>query len=205
MHDTNVKANILSKVLCTDVGLRLRSRFHCTCHWTTETWKMIARCGGKRSGVEMQPCCMCGVNTCDECRIHVVYHVFSESPGLDGHPWWAGYPVLIQHATAIYPPKRGDTSEWDLPSDQAMPLHDQGRVHSSLYDCTVGEPEPIDRLLDFNLGQGDIPQPAGTLFLAWQRRWYSTFVLRHNTASSWRVHHASKKFGENKFRIAPVR
>jgi hypothetical protein len=99
MDSVQVKANLLKKTLCPGLGLEARLANHCPCK--TRDWYLYAGCGGEGYDVDSKPCVECGVNTCDECRIHVVYQTFMEDPGLNARRWWAEYFSLF-HITSLY-------------------------------------------------------------------------------------------------------
>ncbi|KAF2129224.1 hypothetical protein P153DRAFT_15719 [Dothidotthia symphoricarpi CBS 119687] len=153
LGSTASQANLLTKTLCPGHGKRIRRRAHHPC--ATKGFKILTGCGGEGYNVESRPCVCCGINTCDECRIHVTYHVGIEDPGLDGHRWWAGYNLLYGEPVALYPPSstNGDDKDWHLPAAQMKSLHDQGRIHIPFHIPAVADPEPLDRILDINLGR----------------------------------------------------
>jgi hypothetical protein len=159
MHDANVKANLLTKTLCPGLGYAAREHFHCPC--TSKTFQSTIGCTRFGHDIESRPCAECGINTCDECRIHVFYNPRTEDPGLDQRRWWAGYFFLEPLATAVYPPKNTKDKAWHLPIKEMKSLHDQGRVHIPLAIPAVGDPEPIDRILDMNLGRRHGITPLG--------------------------------------------
>jgi hypothetical protein len=161
-HDAKAKANLLTKTLCPGKGMFLRSLAHCPC--AMRSFHLTMGCSGEGFPATTKPCTKCGVNTCDECRIHVLYQVGTEVPGLDNHRWWAGYFFLHKAALSIYPPKQGDIGAWYLPPGTNMPLHDQGRFHAPLQVTGVADPEPIDRTLDINLGRHYITPRGRTEF-----------------------------------------
>lgn len=72
MDDANAKANLLSKTLCPGIGYFARAISHCIC--SVKTFEPIVHCAGLGFATESRPCAKCGVNTCDECRIHVLYN-----------------------------------------------------------------------------------------------------------------------------------
>lgn len=150
MHEAKVKANLLSKTLCPGVGVKLREEGACPCR--TPGWHKHIGCAGAGFDAVSKPCVECGINTCDECRIHIMYQVFMEDPGLDNHRWWAGYLFAFRNPTTLYPPQGPDKASWYLPADLARPHHDQGRLHIPLHVNAIADPEPLDRLLDTNLG-----------------------------------------------------
>jgi len=160
MHEPQAKANLLSKTLCPGVGLELRLATHCPCK--TREWHKFLGCGGDGFDVSSKPCAECGINTCDECRIHVTYQVFMQDDGLDNRRWWVGYFLTNPTAFAIHPSQGTDVSDssWHLPADLSKPHHDQGRFHVPLHIPAMADPEPIDRILDMNLGKRHIT-PAG--------------------------------------------
>ena len=163
MHDVNVKANLLAKTLCPGRGLELRKKIHCSC--AGKGFSPSIGCAGATGfNVQSRPCHGCGINTCDECRIHVLYQVFTQDPGIDMHRWWAGYLFLNPRVVAIYPPKNEDNALWNLPADQMMPLHDQGHFHVPINIIAVADPEPIARMLDINLGRHAIEPRGRTTF-----------------------------------------
>jgi hypothetical protein len=158
MHEAQVKSNLLTKTLCPGVGLEVRSACHCSCK--TRGWHSNSGCGGDGHDVDSNPCIACGINTCDECRIHVVYQVYMEDPGLDNRRWWAGHVLTEPVPIALHPPKTPDGASWDLPPDLMRSHHDQGRFHIPLFVCALADPEPLDRILDTNLGRCEI-KPRG--------------------------------------------
>jgi hypothetical protein len=112
---------------------------------------------------ESRPCVDCGINTCDECRIHVFYNSLTEDSGFDKRRWWAGFYFLQPSAIAVYPTKDSDNSAWHRPIEEMLPLHDQGRVHIplNLNIGAIGDPEPIARMLDLDLGTRQFISPRG--------------------------------------------
>jgi len=159
MDDASAKANLLSKTLCSGFGSFVRMSTHCPCPAKTFHPVMVCPRGG--FGAESHPCVGCGVNTCDECRIHVFYNFMTDDSGLDQRRWWAGYYFLNPTAVAVYPPKNSDGSAWHLPVKEMLPRHDQGRVHIPLDIGALGDPEPIEPILDLNLGTHQFISPRG--------------------------------------------
>tara|TARA_R110002003_G_scaffold814_6_gene21576 strand:+ start:5799 stop:6878 length:1080 start_codon:yes stop_codon:yes gene_type:complete len=72
--------------------------------------------------------------------------------GLEGRRWWAGYAFLRPFPFGMYPSKAGDTKSWHLPPGATKSHHDQGRFHVPLHIDGLADPEPIDRILDLDLG-----------------------------------------------------
>jgi hypothetical protein len=136
MHDANAKANLLTKTLCPGVGYAARTQLHCPC--SVKGFHRTISCTSLGDDFESHPCAECGLNTCDECRIHVFYNCRTEDPGLDQHRWWAAYIFLHPPAFALYPPKDANNQAWYLPVQQMKPLHDQGRFHIPLDVPAVG-------------------------------------------------------------------
>jgi hypothetical protein len=167
MHEPQAKANLLTKTLCSGRGSDARLSSHCPCK--TREWHQNVGCGGDGYDVTSKPCAECGINTCDECRIHVVYQVFMQDPGLDNRRWWAGYFFTGPTAFAIHPPKGTDADDsiWHLPADLMKPHHDQGRFHVPLHVSAMADPEPLDRILDINLGKHHIT-PVGRIAIPYE-------------------------------------
>lgn len=159
MHDATVKGNLLSKTLCPGLGCHMRSKLHCAC--AAKNFHKSIRCAGNGFRTESRPCVECGVNTCDECRLHVFYNYLVEDAQYDQRRWWAGFFFLNPTAIAVFPPKSGDVSAWHHPVKEMEPLHDQGRFHIPLYIPAIGDPEPIEKLLDVNLGEQQVFAPTG--------------------------------------------
>ncbi|USP76127.1 hypothetical protein yc1106_03401 [Curvularia clavata] len=159
MHDATVKGNILSKTLCPGLGCYMRSKLHCAC--AAKNFRQSIRCTSDGFGTESRPCVECGVNTCDECRIHIFYNYLAEDAQYDQRRWWAGFFFLNAASIAVFPPKNGDASAWYRPVKEMEPLHDQGRFHIPLHIPAIGDPEPIDKLLDVNLGERQVFVPTG--------------------------------------------
>jgi hypothetical protein len=158
MEQAPVRASILRKTLCPGLGLEARFLTHCPC--PLKGWVALDGCGGEGYDVVSKPCVGCELNTCDECRFHIFYHVAVDDVGLDGHRWWAGY--FFSHPTpiAVYPPKGPEGASWYLPRHEIQSHHDQGRLHAPLDIGAVADPEPIERILDINMGAKCI-QPWG--------------------------------------------
>lgn len=161
MHDATAKANLLSKTLCPGIGYSVRKLNHCAC--PAKTFHQATGCAGDGFASESRPCVECGVNTCNECRIHVFYNYLTEDAGYDGRRWWAGFFFLRPVAVAAYPPKKGDVDAWYRPVEEMEPLHDQGRFHIPLGIYAIGDPEPIDRILDLDLGKQPLLTPLGRI------------------------------------------
>lgn len=159
IHDARVKANLLSKTLCAGLGSYLRTLFHCAC--TAKSFRLTIGCASDGFRTESRPCVECGINTCDECRIHVFYNHLVEDAGYDQRRWWAGFFFLNTASISVLPPKHGDVSAWYRPIEEMEPLHDRGRFHIPLHIPAIGDPEPIERLLDINLGEQQIISPLG--------------------------------------------
>lgn len=159
MHDATVKANLLSKTLCPGLGCYMRSAFHCAC--AAKNFLPSIRCAGDGFRTESRPCVVCGVNTCNECRIHVFYNYLNEDAQYDQRRWWAGFFFLNPASIAVFPPKDGGVSAWYRPVKEMEPLHDQGRFHIPLHIPAIGNPEPIERFLDVNLGERQFITPTG--------------------------------------------
>ncbi|KAH7395333.1 hypothetical protein DE146DRAFT_105213 [Phaeosphaeria sp. MPI-PUGE-AT-0046c] len=154
MDEAKVKANLLSKTLCPGLGLSIRNRTHCPCR--TREWHKSIGCGGAGYDAKSKPCIECGINTCNECRVHVTYQPLMEDPGLDGRRWWAGYTFLTSGPLAICPPRGPTKASWYLPAEQTRSHHDQGRIHIPLQIRAIADPEPLDRLLDADLATKDL-------------------------------------------------
>jgi hypothetical protein len=161
MDDASAKTNLLSKTLCPGVGIIVRMTSHCPC--PAKTFNPMIDCSKFGFETESRPCVECGINTCDECRIHVFYNSLTEDSGFDKRRWWAGFYFLQPSAIAVYPPKDSDNSTWHRPIEDMLPLHDQGRVHIplNLNIGAIGEPEPIARMLDLDLGTRQFISPRG--------------------------------------------
>ncbi|KAG9194819.1 hypothetical protein G6011_04854 [Alternaria panax] len=159
MDDANAKANLLSKTLCPGLGFYVRAVSHCPC--PAKTFELIIGCAGFGFATESRPCGECGVNTCDECRIHVLYNSLTEDSGFDQRRWWAGFYFLQPEAIAVYPPKKPEDSAWHLPIKDMKPVHDQGRLHVPLDVIAIGDPEPFQRILDLDLGIHQSIDPVG--------------------------------------------
>ncbi|KAF1839317.1 hypothetical protein BDW02DRAFT_147929 [Decorospora gaudefroyi] len=111
----------------------------------------VISCARLDPGIESRPCAECGVNTCDECRIHVFYNYLTEDPGLDQRRWWAGF-LLQRSLEPAYPPKNMDDSARHSLVKDMKSLHHQDRFHISLSIWRTGT-QCIDRILDLNLGR----------------------------------------------------
>ncbi|CAN9392156.1 unnamed protein product [Alternaria alternata] len=159
MDDANAKANILSKTLCPGMGYFARAISHCIC--SVKSFEPIVDCAGLGFATESRPCAKCAVNTCDECRIHVLYNFLTEDSGFDQRRWWAGFCFLQPEAIAVYPPKNSEEDAWHLPIKDMKPLHDQGRIHIPLNIIAIGDPEPLQRILDLDLGTHQFIEPIG--------------------------------------------
>jgi hypothetical protein len=159
MDDANAKANLLSKTLCPGMGYFARAISHCIC--SVKTFEPIVDCAGLGFATESRPCAKCAVNTCDECRIHVLYNFLTEDSGFDQRRWWAGFCFLQPEAIAVYPPKNSEEDAWHLPIKDMKPLHDQGRIHIPLNIIAIGDPEPLQRILDLDLGTHQFIEPIG--------------------------------------------
>lgn len=61
---------------------------------------------------------------------------------------------------AIYPPKGSVDDSWHLPIDLMTSHHDEGCLHTPLHVDGIADPEPIERLLDIDLGRCRVT-PAG--------------------------------------------
>jgi hypothetical protein len=84
-----------------------------------------------------------------------------EDTGFDQRRWWAGFYFLEPTAVAVYPPKNSEGSAWHRPIEDMKPLHDQGRFHIPLNINAIGDPEPIQRILDLDLGTHRSIDPVG--------------------------------------------
>ncbi|RAR09370.1 hypothetical protein DDE82_001882 [Stemphylium lycopersici] len=126
-----------------------------------KTFHSAVGCAANGFLAESRPCTECGVNTCNECRIHVFYNHLTEDAGFDQRRWWAGFFFLNPVVVAAVPPKHEDSRAWYRPIESMGPLHDQGRVHIPLCIPALGDPEPMDRLLDLDLGSSQIITPHG--------------------------------------------
>ncbi|CAG5162165.1 uncharacterized protein ALTATR162_LOCUS6171 [Alternaria atra] len=159
MDNANSKANLLSKTLCPVLGVCVRTVTHCPC--PAKTFDAIIGCARFGFSTESRPCVECGVNTCDECRIHALYNPLTEDCGFDQRRWWAGFYFLEPTVVAVYPPKDSECSVWNLPIEDMKPLHDQGRFHIPLNVNAIGDPEPIQRIVDLDLGTHRSINPVG--------------------------------------------
>lgn len=154
MDELQVRANLLKKTLCPGLGLAARLANHCPCK--TRGWHLYMGCGGDGYDVDFKPCVGCGINTCDECRIHVVYQTFMEDPGLNNRRWWAGYFLNFPYPFSLLPPNGNADASWHLPQDLTLSHHDKGRFHIPLHVGAIADPEPLDRILDMDLGRNMI-------------------------------------------------
>ncbi|KAH5514880.1 hypothetical protein HBI29_095270 [Parastagonospora nodorum] len=151
MGHAKVKKSLLRKTLCPGMGIEIRRSIHCPCK--TPGWHEYSGCSGEGYDVASKPCIECGINTCDECRIHVTYQVFMDDSGFDNRRWWAGYLMLIPSVFGLHPPEGTEGSSWHLPPDMMASRHDQGRLHVPAHVLALADPEPLDRILDTNLGR----------------------------------------------------
>lgn len=154
MGNTKVKKSLLRKTLCPGLGLEIRRSIHCPCK--TPAWHKYSGCGGEGYDVTSKPCIECGINTCDECRTHVTYQVFMDDSGLDNRRWWAGHLMLIPYVFGLLPPEGIEGSSWHLPPDLMTSHHDEGRLHIPAHVSALADPEPLDRILDKNLGRHNL-------------------------------------------------
>lgn len=157
LQDKKAKANVLSKTLCAGRGLNIRFKRHRPDGTEGPNWHCAVYCGGAADNnrIEHRPCVSCGVNTCDECRIHVTYQLMLEEPGLGDRLWWAGFAFLDPSVISFFPPTVGDTSTWYLPHLETH--NDEGSIHIPfsipIQAAAAADPEPIERLLDVDLGR----------------------------------------------------
>jgi hypothetical protein len=71
MDDAHAEKNLLGKTLYPGIGLEARMATHCPCK--TRGWHVYAGGGGEGYDVDTKPCVGCSINTCDECRIQIIY------------------------------------------------------------------------------------------------------------------------------------
>jgi len=76
-----------------------------------------------------------------------------DDSGLDNRHWWAGYLMLIPYVFGLLPPEGIKGSSWHLPPDLMKSHHDEGRLHIPAHVSALADPEPLDRILDTNLGR----------------------------------------------------
>jgi hypothetical protein len=163
LQKASSKSNLLTKTLCPGKGIKIRAIKHNHPHALGfPTFTAFKMCGGfdDESGIESHPCAGCGVNTCDECRMHMVYQSLVEDPGLAPQRWWAGYSVAFPNPVRIFPPKGTKIpSPWNAPLQRYHPMHDQGKIGVYFDANFVAKPEPLARILDFDLGRRLVLEP----------------------------------------------
>lgn len=121
LDNQNSLANMMTKTLCPGKGLATLKE----CHQQPRESSFIVynKCGGEDEGlgIESHPCVLCGVNTCDECRMHVTYQTMIEEPGLFNMRWWAGYVFLYPFIVRLMPPMQKGRlvkKKWGAPADE---------------------------------------------------------------------------------------
>jgi len=158
------KANLLTKTLCTGNGMVTQSKTKTSPQALGyETFRNLSKCGGLDNGalIQSRPCSNYGINTCDEWRFHLVYHSLLENPGLDEARWWSGYIAGESTPRRLFPPKEAlASSPWHA---SYRSQHDQGMVGVPFVDSSFAKPEPMDRMLDTDIGRQVLLQATGTL------------------------------------------
>ncbi|KAF2182441.1 hypothetical protein K469DRAFT_233393 [Zopfia rhizophila CBS 207.26] len=156
------RLNLTKRSKCDSTGIRIRSKHHRKSSWFHKyPCTEYATCGSedKLRDVESHPCASCGVNTCDECRIHCVYqsiHLPRDAP--DELPYYSGFVLLNPPEMGILSPQQfGEDEEWEEPiNGVAKPYHDQGYLDTALEDDEYADVESIEGIITLNLGRDDI-------------------------------------------------
>jgi len=156
------RTNLRTKVLCPGFGVQQRKLTHKPA--SEGEWHVQASCGSEiiDPDMESRPCVTCGMNTCDECRLHVTYHSMTEDNGPHGLRWWAGHIMTMNAPVRLlppndpiyrYPPEDDEEQPpWKLPLGKGRPQHDCGRLGLPFDSNLVAQAEPLDNLIDQNLG-----------------------------------------------------
>lgn len=137
IHDTlklsqaTSKTNLLTKTLCLGIGLRVRKGVHDRLSPPTTLPTSVYAAADSDPHIESRPCITCGINTCDECHIHVVYQSLLGAHHFDGQSWWAGHVFEYAGIVRILPsPPPSSSAAWHTdPSVESA--SDSSRQHGS--------------------------------------------------------------------------
>ncbi|KAF2029685.1 hypothetical protein EK21DRAFT_112728 [Setomelanomma holmii] len=162
----NSHKNLLTKILCSGLGLYLRN--HISPPHPGGALRRYGTCGGEDTDLEMEkhPCVRCGVNTCDECRVHMIYQSLVEDAGPGNIRLWAGHVQFSDSFVRLFPPKHMNLARnrpWFAELDEYKPQHDVGRVGVVLDSEFAARPESLDHILDTNLGRRISIEPKGPI------------------------------------------
>jgi hypothetical protein len=165
-RSTSLK-NLLGRLSCSGKGVQIRSK----CHKKSSFFEIFGcteyvHCGSNtpKRMVETRPCAACNVATCDECRVHCVYQTIYQAPSDPNDstelPCFSGFALLEPYEQPILTPHHLPTHDsnakprWQDPSTSSSgPYHDQGYLDVPLEMDDAAPPEPIEDLLDLDLGQ----------------------------------------------------
>ena len=171
------RTNLRTKVLCPGFGVQQRKLTHQPA--SEGEWHVQVSCGSEINDPDMEsrPCVTCGMNTCDECRLHVTYQSMTEDNGPHGLRWWAGHIMMANTPVRLLPPVDDfhwypldpledveEESCWKVPLGKGRPQHDSGRVGLPFDSNEAGQAEPLDNLLDQDLGDTLLPRFKGSSY-----------------------------------------
>ncbi|KAF2261349.1 hypothetical protein CC78DRAFT_583785 [Lojkania enalia] len=178
------RISLLKLLKCDGRGIRIRGASHRKSHYFYDyECQEHALCGTEQvnRNVETQPCISCGVNTCDECRIHCVYRSIYQPPDEpDELPNFSGFALLSEPEMGILSPEHlgvKNAESWGLnPECQQTSHHDQGILDIPLESNVYAAPISIDEIIDTNLGAGplkfsfssDSPHPSPVTKAFWE-------------------------------------
>ena len=173
-----LRQNLVKHTICDGAGVRLRETQHQPYDGyqkSDNATQLYVKCGSDDSSrsVLTQPCADCRLNTCDECRVHIIYQSrYEPRHAPDELPYWSGFCLLSSREMPILSPehvpdlasrdKIKDMTAWKEPVQDVLrpdPHHDKG------YLCAPFQPPcncfykweslfpPLPNLLDMNLGK----------------------------------------------------
>jgi hypothetical protein len=151
-------ANILDKMDCSGRGVEIRRRIHRPSPDNRGIGRIhydVCGASGARSGknVESRPCVKCKFTTCDECRIHCVFNSTIEPEAEpDELPIYSGFVLLSSPDMGILTPAHLNMSG----RTKITPFHDRGFLDAPWESTLPANPESVDEILDFDLGQGPL-------------------------------------------------
>ncbi|KAF2203190.1 hypothetical protein GQ43DRAFT_439022 [Delitschia confertaspora ATCC 74209] len=166
---------LLSRTRCDSSGIGIRQMHHQKYFDGVIVPEDYVVCGSndKSRVVPSKPCGSCGVNTCDECRIHITYQAHYRPPDApDEFPYWSGYAMLsLSEMPIIGPQEYGLPEVWEPPGDRyprSDPHHDQGSLGLPFDDgSSVESDRPVESIINMDLGHNydlrsyDAPSSGG--------------------------------------------
>ncbi|KAF2733659.1 hypothetical protein EJ04DRAFT_564909 [Polyplosphaeria fusca] len=177
------RKSLLSQMSCDGTGIRIRNCYHRKSKFFAKyNCQEFAVCAtqDKDRIVECSPCASCGLNTCNECRVHCVYQsIYQPAEEDDELADYSGFTLLNGSEMRILSPEHlgidgTESWKWKL-GVPTQSHHDQGILDIPLECDRYAEAEPVEGILDADLGSNqlkgtgssDSPHPSPIIQAFW--------------------------------------